>query len=112
MEKLVKYRTWIKELLTSYATPEAHSQSDVAEELIFDTERDHYQLLALGWENGRRVFFCILHLDIKNGKIWLQENSTDYDIVADLVEKGVPKSDIVIGFHPADVRPLTEFAVA
>ncbi|MFN4255136.1 MAG: XisI protein [Saprospiraceae bacterium] len=112
MEKLVNYRNWVKELLTSYATPPSNGQPDVEEQLIFDTEHDHYQLLAVGWENGRRVFFCILHLDIKNGKIWLQENSTDYDIVEDLIEKGVPKSDIVIGFHPADVRQLTEFAVA
>lgn len=113
MDKLVKYRTLIQELLASYASQEhLQPESDTEEQLIFDTVRDHYQLLAVGWERDRRVFFCVLHLDIKGDKIWLQENSTDYDIVADLVSKGVSSSDIVIGFHPKEVRALTEFAVA
>jgi hypothetical protein len=112
MEKLVKYRSWIKQLLSDFAQPPNKNQPDIEEQLIFDTERDHYQVLALGWENGKRVYFTILHLDIKNDKIWLQENSTDYDIIGDLEAKGVPKSDIVLGIHPKNVRPLTEYAVS
>ncbi len=46
------------------------------------------------------------------GKIWLQENSTDFDIIGVLEEKGVPKSDIVLGFQPEDVRGMTEYAMA
>ena len=108
----MNYRNWIKQLLSSYIEPGSSRPSEVEEELIFDDAHGHYQVLAVGWENGRRVFFCILHLDIKNGKIWLQENSTDYDIVEDLMALGVPATDIVIGFHPADVRAMTEFATA
>ena len=112
MEKLVNYRNWIKQLLTAYATTGSSDQKDVEDQLIFDLERDHYQLLSVGWARGQRVYFCILRLDIKNGKIWLQENSTDYDIIEDLMALGVPASDVVIGFHPAEVRAMTEFAVA
>jgi XisI protein len=71
-----------------------------------------YQIMSVGWNNKKRVYFCLLHLDIKNDKIWLQENSTDYDIVEDLVKLGVPNSDVVLGFILADVRPFTEYAVA
>ncbi len=112
MDKVVKYRQLIKGLLTNYASPDTDSNKDIEEQLVFDAERDHYQLLSVGWQNKKRVYFCLLHLDIKNNKIWLQENSTDYDIVEDLIKAGVPNSDVVIGFHPADVRKLTEFAVA
>ena len=112
MDKMVKYRQLIKDLLINYASPNTDSNKDLEEQLVFDTERDHYQLLSVGWQNQKRVYFILLHLDIKNNKIWLQENSTDYDIVEDLIKLGVPNSDVVIGFHPADVRKLTEFGVA
>jgi XisI protein len=112
MDKLAKYRSLIKELLTNYAAPANDNTKDLEDQLIFDTERDHYQIMSVGWNNNKRVYFCLLHLDIKNDKIWLQENSTDYDIVEDLIKLGVPNSDVVIGFIPADVRPYTEYAVA
>jgi hypothetical protein len=112
MEKLLKYRNWIQELLTSYVQPVSKHQNGIEEQLIFDIERDHYQILALGWDKGSRIYFTILHLDIKNEKIWLQENSTDFDIIGALEKKGVPKSDIVLAIHPEEVRPLTEYAVA
>ena len=113
MEKMVKYREAITQLLNEYLASGTHKENpDVEEYVSFDTERDHYQLLSLGWENGRRVYFCILHFDIKGGKIWLQENNTDYDIIDKLEQMGISKSEIVIGFHPADVRGMSEFAVA
>jgi XisI protein len=112
MDKVVKYRHLIKDLLKNYASPNMGDNKDLEEQLIFDTERDHYQLMSVGWQNNKRIYFCLLHLDIKNNKIWLQENSTDYDIVEDLIKLGVPHSDVVVGFLPLDVRKLTEFAVA
>ncbi len=112
MDKVVKYRHLIKDLLINYASPITDNNKELEEQLIFDTERDHYQLMSVGWQNNKRVYFCLLHLDIKNNKIWLQENSTDYDIVEDLIKLGVPNSDVVIGFLPVDVRNLTEFAAA
>jgi hypothetical protein len=112
MEKLVKYRNWIQELLTNYATEPFEKLEEMDEQLIFDPIHDHYQIMSVGWKKNKRVFFCILHLDLKNGKIWLQENSTDYDIVEDLMALGVPASDIVLGFIPSDVRAMTDFAVA
>jgi hypothetical protein len=112
MDKLGKYRNLIKDLLINYAAPANDNAKELEDQLIFDNERDHYQIMSVGWNNKKRVYFCLLHLDIKNNKIWLQENSTDYDIVEDLVKLGVPNSDVVLGFIPADVRPFTEYAVA
>ncbi len=112
MDKLVTYRNLIKELLSIYATPQNESKKDLEDQLIFDTEHDHYQLMSIGWQNNKRIYFCLLHLDIKAGKIWLQENSTDYDIIEDLIKRGVPHSDVILGFIPVEVRRFTEFAVA
>lgn len=110
MARLEQYRKNIQTLLQNYA---AYSQGeqDVETELVLDTTRDHYQLVHVGWQNERRVYGCVLHLDIKAGKIWIQHNGTEDDIAAELVEMGIPKNDIVIGFHSPFKRQFTEYAV-
>ena len=76
---------------------------------LFDDERDHYQLLYVGWRGTKRDFGCILHLDIKNGKIWIQHDGTEEGIANQLVALGVPRQDIVLAFHEPEVRNLTDF---
>lgn len=110
MDKLNEYRDKVKELLNKY-TQYKPSYGDVEVEQIFDTERDHYQIISVGWNNQKRVYGPIMHLDIKNAKIWIQQNTTEVDLALELMEMGVPKHDIVIGFHTPKMRQLTDFAV-
>ncbi|WP_319592610.1 element excision factor XisI family protein [Zarconia navalis] len=49
-------------------------------------------------------------LCIKNGKVWVEQDSTDLCVVDDLLAAGIPASDIVLGFHHPNKRKLTEFA--
>jgi hypothetical protein len=111
MDKLEHYRICIQALL------EKHSQSklrneEVESELFFDPVRDHYQLMRVGWKGLERVYYTILHFDIKDGKIWLQHNATDTDVGQELIEMGVAKEDIVLGLHPPYKRPYTGYGVA
>ncbi|MBW4630536.1 MAG: XisI protein [Iphinoe sp. HA4291-MV1] len=110
MEQLDEYRTKVKQLLTKYIQYKP-SYGDVEVEQIFDTERDHYQIISVGWNNQKRVYGPIMHLDIKNDKIWIQQNTTEADIASELMEMGVPKQAIVIGFHTPKMRQLSGFAV-
>ena len=63
------------------------------------------------WDGPRRVHGSVIHLDIIDGKIWLQYDGTNRPVADELMEAGVPKEDIVLAFHPARVRPLTGFGV-
>ncbi len=62
-----------------------------------------------GWRGNKRDFGCILHLEIKRGKIWIQHDGTEEGIANRLVEMGVPKQDIILAFHEPLVRSSTEF---
>ncbi|XQQ07618.1 MAG: element excision factor XisI family protein [Leptolyngbya sp. IPPAS B-1204] len=62
-------------------------------------------------QHKRWVHHCVMHLDIRNEKVWIFYNSTEHDIAADLVNLGVPKQDIVLGFHPPFVREMSDYAV-
>ncbi|MBW4525192.1 MAG: XisI protein [Phormidium tanganyikae FI6-MK23] len=112
MEPVEQYRKAVQKLLSDRAERSQRSNSQVEAQTIFDTERDHYQLVYVGWRrNGDRDYGCLIHLDLKDGKIWIQYDGTESGIAQELVDLGVPKEDIVLGFHPPSVRKLTEFAV-
>lgn len=107
------YQQYIQQLL-SERRERASSQRNTQEyevQTVFDTERDHYQLLYVGWRGNKREFGCILHLDIKGGKIWIQHDGTEVGIANQLVELGVPKQDIVLAFHEPAVRQFTGFGI-
>jgi hypothetical protein len=113
MERIKEYRQAIRQLLSAHAAPEQdNSHAEIECQLIFDTEHDHYQLLDIGWEGLKRVYNCFIHLDIKEGKIWIQRNMTEADLAQELVEMGVAKEDIVLGLHPPYKRPYTDYGVA
>jgi len=109
METLEKYRQIVRDVLTSHVTTD---DADIECQVICDLERDRYLLVDVGWQGLNRIYACHIHLDIKNGKIWLQNNMTEADLGQELVAKGVPPSDIVLGLHPPYKRPYTHYGVA
>jgi hypothetical protein len=111
MDKLTQYREIVKQLLLSYAEID-NPDPDIETQIVFDTERDHYQLMNVGWKNQRRIYGCFLHIDIKDGKVWLQHNGTEDEVAEEMVNLGIPQQDIVIGFHSPFKRQFTEYAVS
>jgi hypothetical protein len=110
MAKIDEYRQIVRDLLTEYSQIKANNE-EVEAELIFDLVRDRYQLVHVGWSRKRRIYGCVLHLDINDSKIWIQHDGTEVGIANELVARGVPKADIIIGFHSPFKRQFTEFAV-
>jgi XisI protein len=106
-----KYRSIIRQLLTQYAAYKP-CHGDIETQTLFDCEHDRYQVVSVGWDNKQRVYGCSMHLDLKDDKIWIQINNTELDIGQDLVDRGVPKQDIVIGFQPPSIRKFSGYAIS
>ncbi|MCW1967086.1 MAG: XisI protein [Anaerolineae bacterium] len=113
MDKITTYRQYVQDILKKYqALGDGSPVSEVETQLVFDKEHDHYQLVNIGWRQGKyRTYGCIVHVDIRDGKVWMQHDSTDYDFVGKFLEKGIPSEDIVLGFQSPSKRPYTGFAV-
>jgi len=109
MAKLAEYRQYIKNLLKQHAGMVWDKR--IQAQTIFDIENDHYQLIYVGWRDQNRIYGPVLHLDIIDDKIWIQQDGTEVGIANELVELGVPKEDIVLGFQLPSVRKYTDFAV-
>jgi XisI protein len=108
MEEL-NYSEVVQRILKHHVENRLNSKTEV--HLIFDTERDRYQLLHIGWEDLIRVFGCIIYVQIKDGKIWIERDGTEIGFANELVEAGVPKQDIVLAYKALYRRKFTEFAV-
>jgi len=108
MDTHTQYRQHLQTLLKQRASRVWDDR--IQPQTLFDLENDHYQLVYVGWRDSKRVYGVILHADIIDGKIWIQQDGTEEGLANQLVELGVPKQDIVLAFDPPNLRQYTEFA--
>ncbi|MDZ8053525.1 MAG: XisI protein [Aulosira sp. ZfuVER01] len=113
MDKLMRYRELIKQVLTEY-DDFAHQAANKKHEtcLVFDETHDHYLWLTVDWQGNKRHKYTHVHVRIKNEKIYIEEDLTEEGIATELIRLGVPASEIVLAFQPPDVRQYTDFATA
>ncbi|MEM1328633.1 MAG: XisI protein [Bacteroidota bacterium] len=113
MNKVTKYKNIVKPTV-QIAIPNDPSL-EIATVLIEDEARGHYMLYNDGWQEERRIYGygCFLHVEVKeDGKVWLQHDGTDLIFGELLLEAGIQKEDMVLGFHAPIMRAETGFAVA
>jgi len=110
MDRLTRYRQIARDIIREYSQYKV-SHGEIEAEGVIDSDRDHYVVIHIGWNRGMRVHGMIVHFDIIDGKFWVQYDGTDRPIAAELLSAGVPKEDIVLAWHPPDVRKLTGYAV-
>lgn len=111
IDKLTKYRQYILAILTEYSQVKP-ANGEIEVETFFNIEQDHYQVFHRGWSQYRRIFGPLIHIDIIDDKIWIQYDGTERGIANELVDLGVDKKDIVLGYHDAFMRQYDGFAVS
>ncbi|MCU0347225.1 MAG: XisI protein [Saprospiraceae bacterium] len=112
MDKVKKYQDILLEYLGQQAKIKPANMPEIESFVVADKENNHFQLLQSGWQNRSFVFTVVYHFDIRNGKVWFLQNITDKDVVDELMEMGIAREDIVLGFRHPETRPFTGFAVA
>ena len=80
MERM-NYPELVQTVLARYT--ESHLPKGTEIQLIFDNQKNHYLVIHLGWEGEKRTYGSVIHVDIKDGKIWIQR---------DFIEEGVGAS--------------------
>jgi len=111
MDSLETYRKIIEDILLKY-TNIKYAFGDIKTEAIFDYQRDRYLVVDIGWNKDERIHDVIVHLEIINGKIWIQGDNTEEGVALDLEKAGVPKDKIVLGFKSEFLRQFTDYAAA
>lgn len=110
-KKLANYRSIVKRVLAEQAEhAPSHGQIDTIP--VFDDQSNHYMVVDVGWDQPGRVHSVILHIALRNGKVWIEQDGLEEGVTQELLEAGIPKEEIVLGFYRPERRKLTEFAVA
>jgi len=111
MDTLDTWRTVIERTLSEYVAG-PYRYGDVSTDVVFDRAHDRYLVVDTGWQRGERVYGTIVHVDIRDGLVWVQYDGTDRPVALALVEAGVPREKIVLGFREPELRKYTGFAAA
>lgn len=116
MDQLGTYAKLIKTYLAHYAELLQSSSlktttPDLTINLALDDEHGQYLLVQSGWQGKRYVRHIILHLAIRQDKIWIEEDLTEEGIATWLIQQGVPRQAIVLGFQPPQNRVETALAL-
>lgn len=111
MDRIEQYRI-IKKIITKYHNLNVKSPKSTLESaVVFDEYNDHYLLLTMGWNKDKRIKDVTIHVRL-NGKIWIEEDWTEEGFATDLLREGITGEEIVLAFHPPQLRQYTEFAIA
>ena len=81
MATLDSYRQYIQDLMMERAGNVWDKR--IIPETIFDRENDRYQLVYVGWQDERRIYGVVLHVDIIDEK----DNTVSMEKLARIVSK-------------------------
>jgi XisI protein len=110
MDHLESYDMIVEKILREYAAI-TYSQGEINRWVVIDANRNHFFLTIEGWDGDRRIHGFLIHVEMRDGKVWVQRDGTEDGITDELVAAGIPKNQIVLAFHPPYVRQHTEYAV-
>src|SRR5258706_10363563 len=107
MDRADEYRMIVERIMREIEemTP---SEEKIRTELVIDHANGHYQLGQVGWDNDRRVDDIFLHVDVCDGKVWIQHDGTNLRLADMLMDEGIPRESIVLAFHRPELRKFTE----
>lgn len=113
MDKIKHYQEVILDFLHRYNSETGNTTTTAVERRVLaDKEHNSFQLLSVGWKGKHFIFGPIFHFDIIDGKIWIQCNNTEREVVDELMANGVDRNDIVLGFVSPSARRFSGFATA
>lgn len=113
MDKITLYKSIVKQFMEEVEkiTP-ALDYDGTENQLIIDEKRGRYLMVGVGWGKNGWFYANFLHIEVKpTAKVWIHHDGTDLVVVRELMEKGIPAYDIVLGFESPQRRVLQpEFA--
>jgi hypothetical protein len=112
MDTRLKYRNIIKDVLQNHADYRSRLPDSYTSQPVFDNEQGQYLVLDMGWNGDRYLHATPIHISLIDDKVWVQYDDTEEGVATDLMEAGISRGDIVLGFRHPKIRQHTGFAVA
>jgi hypothetical protein len=99
MDKLEKYQRILRETVERHAKFQP-ANGIIKTHSIIDEANGDFMVIDVGWsEKGRRVYDVTLHFQLQGESVFIERDTTDAEIVRELLEKGIDKQDIILAFN-------------
>jgi len=79
---------------------------------VFDRKHGQFLLMDEGWQDFKHIHRVWVHVELRDGKLWIQKDGTEDGIAVDLINAGIPKERIVLAFQHPNRRQYSDFAAA
>jgi hypothetical protein len=110
MDRITLQRDAVQAILNDYHRLNQQTTGTIESMVITDHEQDQYLLILSGWNGTRRIRNIFFHIRLKQGKVWIEEDWSEEGFANEIMQRGIERSEIVLGFQPPQVREFTEFA--
>ncbi len=112
MDKITKYKQLIQKEMEYQASIRIANIPDVPSKLFIGENKQFFTLYFIGWQGKEYIHNHLFNIEIIGDKVWIHEDATDICIADKLVERGIAKEDIVLGYIPKYARTIEGFALA
>lgn len=92
------YRALLRAIVEESAAEPVEGGEGIEDFTICDDTSGNYLLYSSGWQGHERTYGAVIHLRIKGEQVIVEANWTDDDVVERLIDGGVPREAIVLGW--------------
>lgn len=110
MDKISHYRQLVQKIISDHAE-QSPTHGNIETIPVYDTANDTYLLLDVGWAETGRIYAVILHLSLREGKVWIERDTLEMGVTSALLEAGIVQDDIVLAFYRPERRAMVEFPI-
>ena len=98
--KLIQYQAIVGNILKEMSTRIAVNKPHKKKHLIINAEQSEYMLVSLGRLGSQYDYSVLVHLELKEGKIYIYEENIDPSLYERLTDEGVLDADILPIYLP------------
>ena len=99
MDIPLNHRQIVKQVIETYAQLRP-SHGDIRLDVIFDEIRDHYALMQVGWDRGRRGRGNLIYITLRDDKVYIEYDGIEHGIIRDLTASGIAEENIILAYLP------------
>ena len=112
MDKIENYRRILGQTVKRHAQFQP-ANGEIATYAVCDCETDNYMVVDAGWdEKGRRIYDATLHFRLQGDGIRIERDTTDAEVVRELIAAGVVKDDITLAYNAQPYQKLNDSIAA
>ena len=110
MDKLESYRRILRATVERHAAFQPANGS-IKTHSVIDEAKGDFMVIDAGWsDQGRRVYDVVLHFRLAGETVFVERDNTDAEVVRELLEKGIDKSNLVLAFNEAPFQNPSDLA--